>query len=381
MKNILISALILVIFLISCGSQSKPSVSPGPVPAVSPGAPVSEAWQVQWEKVISQARKEGSVVILGTVSGETITVLRKAFVDKYSIGAEFVSGRGAEMAQKILTERKAGLYLVDLWLGGSTSAVTMLKPAKIFDPLEPALILPEVADPKMWIGGIFNFVDPDRTILPYLAYAVPPLAININQVKPEDIKSYRDLLQPKWKGKIVMQDPSSPGTAIVWFGVVSEFIMDLDYMRELAKQEPMITRDRQLQVLWLAQGKYPVAIAPQSDILGNFEREGAPIKKHMTQEGTFKTGGSGFIALINQTPHPNAARLFINWMLGKEAQTIYSKATLLPSARVDVPTEHVDPWNIIQPGVKYVEADKEDFIRFDTKRWEIAREVFGNLIR
>lgn len=373
--------LVLVILgLYSCSARTTQAPSSEKAPAAAPAAPVTSTAGGQWEKVVSQAKKEGNVVVFGTVAGETTTVMGKAFLDKWGMRAEFIGGRGAEVAQKILTERKSGLYLIDVYLGGTTSAVTMLKPAQVFDPLEPALILPEVADPKMWANGL-DFVDKDRTIMPYLSYAVPPMAINTNQVKPEDIKSYRDLLQPRWKGKIVMQDPSQPGTAIVWFGVVSELIMGIDYMKDLAKQEPVITRDRRLQVEWLAQGKYPIAIAPQSDILGNFEREGAPIKKHLTQEGTFRTGGSGFIALVNQAPHPNAARLFINWFLGKEAQTLYSKNNLLPSARVDVLKDHVDPGNIVQPGVKYFEVDKEDFVRFDTKRWEIAREIFGPLMR
>lgn len=381
MRKIGISALVLltIIILISISCGPKTTSPAAPVQLV-PNAPVLETWQVKWEKVISQARKEGSVVIFGTVSGETTTVLGEAFKAKYGIGAEFLGGRGAEVAQKILTERKAGIYSVDVYLGGTTSAVTMLKPAKVFDPLEPALILPEVSDPKMWVFGL-DFVDKDRTIMPYLAYVVPPMAINTNLVKPEDLKSYRDLLQPKWKGKMVMQDPTSPGSAIVWFGVVSEFIMGVDYMRELAKQEPIIVRDRRLQVEWLAQGKYPIAIAPQSDILGNFQREVASIKKHTTQEGTFRSAGSGFVALMNQAPHPNASELFINWLLGREAQILYSKSNLLPSARLDVPRELSDPDNLIQPGVKYYEVDKEEFVRFDTKRWEIAREIFGNLIR
>ena len=207
------------------------------------------------------------------------------------------------------------------------------------------------------------------------------MAYNINSVRPEDIKSYRDLLNPQWKGKMVIQDPTQTGTAINWFGVVSEVIMGMDYVRELAKQEPVITRDRRLQVEWLAQGKYPIAIAPQSDTLGTFEREGAPIKKHTPVEGAHTSAGSGHIALINRPAHPGAARLFINWLLGREAQTIHSKASLLPSARADVPVDHLDPSSIIQPGIKYFHTSREEFILGDIKRMQNAQEVFGHLVR
>lgn len=382
MRNIGVITLVLLVLVlmipISCGPKitSPPVSERAPVPA----GPARESWQATWEKVVSMAKKEGKVVIFGAVSGETTTALGKAFRERHGMGAEFIGGAGGEIAQKIIAERKAGLFLADVFLGGANSGVTMLKPAGLFDPLEPAFILPEVTDPKLWVFG-FDFVDRDRTMLPYLAYAVPPMVINTNLVKPDEIKVYRDLLQPKWKGKIVMQDPSGPGTAGVWFGVVSEFIMGLDYLRELAKQEPVITRDRRLQVEWLALGKYLIAIAPQSDITGNFIKGGAPIKKHSVAEGTFRTAGSGFIALVNQAPRPNAARLFINWMLGKEGQIVYSQQTLLPSARIDVPKDWVDPDSVIQPGVKYYEVDREDHIRQDVKRWAAAREIFGPLVR
>lgn len=380
MKVIVTLAFFLVLIsLISCSPEARTPLTPEAKPAILQVA--MEKWQIEWERVVSQAKKEGTVVIYTTLGSETTTVLRQAFKSRFGVEAEFVGGRGGEVAQKILTERRAGLYLVDIYQGGANTAVLILKPGKVFDPLEPALILPEVTNPNMWYEGKLDFADIERTVFPYLMYTVPPLAYNTTIVKPEDINSYRDLLNPRWKGKMVMQDPSLTGTAINWFGVVSEIIMGMDYMRELAKQEPVITRDRRLQVEWLAHGKYPIAIAPQADILGNFEREGAPIKKHTPVEGSHKSAGSGHIALINRAPHTNAARLYINWLLGQEAQTIHSKVNLLPSARVDVSTEHVDPSNILQPGIKYFQTSKEEFILGDVKRAENAVEIFGPLLR
>lgn len=321
------------------------------------------------------------MVIYTTLGGETTPILRKAFMDKYGIAVEYIGGTGGEMAQKILMERKSGLFLVDLWQGGNTTLINSLKPASVLDPLEPALILPEVKDTSKWVGGKLEFVDKERTIFPYLAYAAPPIAINTSIVRPEDMKSYRDLLNSRWKGKITIQDPTMPGFGQNWFAVALELGMGLDYMRELAGQEPVLIRDRRLQVEWLAQGKYPVAIAAQSDILGAFEKEGASVRKLTLTEGTNRSAGSGNISLIKQAPHPGAARVFLNWVLTAEAQTLHSKANLLPSARIDVSTAGLDPSNIMQPGVKYFNADNEDFILSLPQKRNLAREVFGYLIR
>lgn len=344
------------------------------------GSAPKEVWENVWEKVLSQARKEGSVVVIGTLGNESTTPLRLAFKEKYGIGAEFISGRGGEITQKILQERKAGLYLVDIYMGGATTPITGLKPSKVFDPLELAMILPEVTDARKWLNGKMEFVDQERTIFPYSVSAQTSLAINTNLVKPDEIKYNRDILTPRWKGKIVLYDPTAPGMGQAWFGLTSA-IFSMDYMRELAKQEPVITRDIRLQVEWLSQGKFPVAIAIQPDMLSIFMREGAPVKRLLLNDGHWKTGATSHIGLINQAPHPNAARLFINWFLGKEAQTLDSKIALLPSARLDVPTDHVDPVTVIQPGVDYFNVNTEDFILTAPERMKVAQGIFGQLMR
>lgn len=365
----------------SCAGKESSNALPQ-TNIVTPATPATKlAWEGEWDKVLVGARREGKVVIYTTLGGETTPILRKAFTDKYGIAVEYIGGTGGEMAQKILTERKAGLYLVDLWQGGNTTLINSLKPAGVLDTLEPALILPEVKDASKWLGGRLEYVDREGTILPYLAYAAPPIAINTSLVKTEEMKSYKDLLNPRWKGKITIQDPTSPGFGQNWFAVALELGVGLDYMQELVRQEPAVIRDRRLQVEWLAQGKYPVAIAAQSDILGAFEKEGATLKKITLLEGTNRSAGSGNISLIKQAPHPNAARSFLNWVLTAEAQTLHSKANLLPSARVDVSTEGLDPSNIIQPGVKYFNADNEDFILSLPQKRNLAREVFGQLVR
>lgn len=368
---------ITLFILSSCAQKAAPQAPrAAPVPA-----PVTKAsWEAEWDKVVKEGKKEGWVVIYSTLGSDTREFLTKAFKEKYGVSLEFISGRGGEMAQKILTERRSGIHNADIWLGGVGSAITLLKPLKVFDPLEPVLILPEVQDPKMWIGGELEFVDKERTMMAHLSYVVPPLAINTSLVRPDDIKSHRDLLQPRWKGKIVMQDPTSAGTGISWFSVVSTQL-GYDFMRDLAKQEPAIIGDRRLQMEWVAQGKYPIAISPQSDTVGMFKREGAPVGHLILSDGTYIAAGSGFIVLVNQAAHPNASKLFINWFLGKEAQTLYSKSNLLPSSRVDVPTDYSDPINIRQHGVKYFNRNSEDFIAGDLERQKIAREIFGHLMR
>src|SRR3990167_7125209 len=149
----LLAISVLFIFSISCISGNKtPSALEAPVGITGPGE-AKENWQIEWEKVVSQAQREKTVVIYTTLGSETTTQLRQAFKNRFGVEAEFVGGRGGEVAQKILMERRAGLYLVDLYVGGANTAIVIIKPAKAFDPIEPALLLPEVTDLKMWREG------------------------------------------------------------------------------------------------------------------------------------------------------------------------------------------------------------------------------------
>lgn len=115
------------------------------------------------------------------------------------------------MVEKLLRERRAGLYLSDLYLHGITTMLVIMKPADILAPMEPLLVLPEVKNPSAWYEGRLPFVDRDKFVLAFSAYASASLNVNRAMVKDDEIKSFRDVLQPRWKDKIVMEDPSVPG--------------------------------------------------------------------------------------------------------------------------------------------------------------------------
>lgn len=260
--------------------------------------------------------------------------------------------------------------------------LTRMKPEGMLEPLEPVLILPEVLDSSAWIGGKLPFQDKEHTVLKFISFVTENIIVNTNLVGPDEITSLRDLLNPKWKGKIVINDVTQPGTALKWFGVVSTVFMDYDFMRQLVKQEPIVSRDKRLQVDWLANGKVAIAIAPDTTSITEFKQAGAPIREAKMKEGTHTAGGYGFVASMNRAPHPDSARVFINWLLTKEGQTLFSKAYNAPSLRLDVSTEGIDPLKIIDPKGKYfMGGDDEDFILSEPERARMANEILGHLLK
>lgn len=370
-----------LIFIFACSTGSTPPSSPTPTPLTQETS-ARPRWESEWEKVLQGAKKENKLVIYNTAPGEVRQALQSSFKDKYGIFPEIVTLRSGEMAAKFISERRSGIFTVDVYIGGNTTALAQLKPQGILDPLEPALILPEVIDPKLWYENKLWWLDAARTTLMFLGYPVPNLARNTNLVRAEEIKSYRDLLDPRWKGKIIMNNPTIGGTGSKGFSVIAFHLLNLDFWKEFARQEPLILNDQRQQVEWVVQGKYLVVFFPQSGVITEFKKAGAPILEFIPEEGTYLTAGSGNLAVINRAPHPSTARLFINWLLSREGQKVFSQAFGRQSLRLDVTTEGLDPVALRQPGGKYfLGSNNEEFTLKELENQVISKEIFAPFLR
>ena len=94
---------------------------------------------------------------------------------------------------------------MDVYIHGTTTGLTVMNPMGAFDPLEPALILPDVKNPQNWRNGILEFIDAGRRILVTTARQRGTIFINSELVDFKEFKSYKDLLNPNWKGKLAME--------------------------------------------------------------------------------------------------------------------------------------------------------------------------------
>ncbi len=387
MKIIFAVVLLFVSGLILSCTSNKAPVSSGPnqgtvvsAPSVPPVKKL--AWENEWDRIVQAAQKEGKVVVMSSAAvGEPIT---KAFKDRFGITLEMIVAPGGTAVQKLITEHRSGLFLNDVFVGGNTTILVSMKPAGILEPLEPILILPELTDPelikKVWWRGELRWLDKDRYNLGFIAAAPPPVLINTDMVKYDEVKSYKNLLEPRWKGKIVLHDPSRPGFGGKLIPVLGDGIMGWDYVRQLSQQVILSADTRQI-VEWVAKGKYPIALAAQTEVVVEFQKAGAPLKAFIPEEGIHVTSSTGSIAYFKNAPHPNAGKLFINWLLTKEGQTIYTQAFGQPSARQDVTTEGIIPGTVPQPGINYFIGDSEEFILKQPQQFEKSKEIFAPLLK
>ncbi len=372
--KVLAIVMLLVLAMLACAQSAAPAPSITPT-AAGPAKRGAASWQNDWDKLLTLGRSEGKLVIYSSLAESPSRALLAA-VKNFGIDMESVPGNGAELVVKMDAERRAGIFGVDLSVAGTTT-LALYKERGFLDPFEDKLFLPEVVDGSKWMDGKLPFVDKEKMMLTFLVHPGSCIVINTDLVKEDEIKSYRDLLAPKWKGQIVMYDPTIPGAGASFFNYNVMETMGREFAEQLAGQDITFFKDRRSGVEWVARGKYPIVIAPDINVLGEMYRAGAPLKFIIPVEGDYKTAGSGGLSLFNKAPHPNAAALFLNWLLTQEGQNVIAKAMPDQSKRRDVPDTYIDADRRMSPKITYLDGDQEEFIATAAENQKLAREIFN----
>jgi len=322
------------------------------------------AWQAEWEKTLEAAKKEGQVTVYISGYEEVLPEFEKEYPE---IKLVSVTGRGSQLAQRMITERRGDKYLADVFNSGGVTTHGQLHIAKVLDPIKPALILPEVTDISKWYQKQHHYTDTEgQYVFSYVGSATyGSIHYNTKLVDARDFKSYWDLLSPKWKGKVVARDIRAPGPGS---GNARLFYHHPDlgpsFVRKLfGEMDINLFRDYRQGPDWLAVGKYSICFFCDVDVL---KQQGLPVDTFGPK--AFKEGGGlvqqfGTITLVNKAPHPNAARVFINWLLSRKGQialqkTLVNSESPPDSLRIDIPKDDVPLLSRRVDGVNYIDTSK-----------------------
>ncbi|HEX9879520.1 MAG TPA: extracellular solute-binding protein [Candidatus Binatia bacterium] len=312
--------------------------------------PARAAWQVHWDETVAAAKREGRVTLY--VSDVFDEVFRE-FHKKYpEIKVVTVAGRGSQIAQRVMAERRAGKYLADIYIGGSGTVYNIFYEAKVLSPLKPLLVLPEVLDKSKWWSGRHVYHDDEQSyILAFNGNAQTYFSYNTNLVDAKKFTSYWDFLDPQWKGKIVSYDPTMGGavSGVLMFLYHNPKLGPKYIRRILTEMDLKATRDNAQLVNWLAVGRYPLAglVGPNRSGIYKAREQGLPVDTF--DSSAFKEGGplstsNGNVALFAGAPHPHAAKVAVNWLLSREGQRAYQKYGYdKDSLRIDIPKDDVPP--------------------------------------
>ena len=321
--------------------------------------------RAEWEKIIAAAKKEGEVRLWGDQE-ITHPDIVAAFSKQYPfIKAVTVTGRVGDLMPRIIAERRAGRYLADIYSGGlGGRAFYDFMRAGMLDPIKPVLILPEVADGSRWLNGEQHYADDEKQFVFMYEGSVAGVGIHYNTtlIDLKEFQSYWDLLKPKWKGKILLfERPGAGSPSIVRFYYNPQLGPDFLH-RLLGEMDLVVSQDRRQSSDWLASGKFPICI--DCGDTDRAKKQGLPVDEfahaNLKEAGNeISTSGNSGLAMINSAPHPNAAKVFVNWFLSRDGQTVWQETMNIKvdepsdSMRIDIPKEKVSLSARREEGKKY----------------------------
>jgi ABC-type Fe3+ transport system substrate-binding protein len=316
-----------------------------------------------WDALIGAAQKEGAVDVHGGPGKLYEDALTQGFVRAFpGIKVNYFGSSGRDTIPRIMREREAGIYNWDVYIGGTTSTVETLKPAGAFQPLMPALVLPEILDDSLWLGGLGGeWMDKERKyVLGFEASVTPVMLVNWDFIVHAELKSYDDLLKSQFAGRIVWDDPRRPGEGV---DVAQRFLLNFgaDFLKRLFSQQKIIYSSITRQTAeWVVRGTYPIGIGTSFEQVKPFRDQGlgqsiTAFDAPLAHPG--RGAGYGTVAMMDHAPHPNAAKVYVNWLLSKSGQTDWTTTTE-NSRRLDVPRP--SPETFPQSGVTYIDDQAED---------------------
>lgn len=364
-------AIVAVVAVLALGfAACAPKAAPTPAPSAQPAAPAPAASAPKpapaapgedpaWAKVIEAAKKEGAVnMYTWGWTGDIGLAISRAFEKKYGIKVDLITGRGAEFLERIKTETRMGNVVADGWEGASSHSENM----KLAGLLEAVPELPVLKDKGAFSADPLTFSKEGYYLMENQFFL--GMHVNTNLVKPgEEPKAWADLLDPKWKGKIIISDPVVSIASSYFAVLIDKKRMSLDFLEKLGKQDLKFDPSTPGVANKLARGEAALGYFSTNET-STLAAEGAPIKIIDTREGVFANGLA--FGKVKGGPHPNATRVLMNWLLTQEGQDVYTKAKRVLTVRKDVP-DYQHPAAQLKP---------QNPVFIDTEGNELVAKVF-----
>lgn len=371
---------------------ASPTTAPvKPADAAKPAAPATAApaasttafSDADWAKLVDAAKAEGKLA-LATYSGTGFRVIAQAFQDAFpgiTVEHSQFQSSSRDFVPRLLQEHKASLYTWDIATMPTQEMLRQARPANAIEPIRPLVVRPDLIEDKTWrdsYEGGFNDLE-KRWGYTISRDVETQVWINTDMVKEGEITKLEDLLDPKWRGKMVGGDPRTKGSGFVPTTMMRVTTKSDDIVKKLwVDQEVVVGTDARQLTEQMVRGRYPVSVgAVDRRILADFRSQGlghnlAPVPIPGID---YTNGGSNSMWLLSKAPHPNAAKLFVNWILMREPSEIWAKNAQSNSRRADVAA--YDEEVAMKPGVSYLRSDAEEYLEEMGKSQEIAKALLN----
>lgn len=263
-----------------------------------------------WAKVAADAKAEGGLVLYtGLIGAPSTKAIAKAFEAKYGIPVQVLEARASELRERIRTEQAAGRYLGDVMFSSDSQAVILNAEDKSLAPHG------EVPNARALTGGFRD----DGLKAPVMTINYGLLLNNKLVPVGDEPRSWNDLTDPKWKGKILSDDMRAVGGGYVMFYATDEKLGKA-FHDKLADQNLQFTREYREAGKRVARGEMAIY---QPFILSDMVNlKGLPVRSVVPAEGAPYVLYAS--AMLKGAPHPNAAKLYIDFTMSEEVQKIFA---------------------------------------------------------
>jgi iron(III) transport system substrate-binding protein len=335
------------------------------------------AGKAEWDKTLAAAKKEGRIAVSGPVGSYWRDSLT-AFKADTGIDVDFSAANGRDFWPRFRQERQVGKSLWDIRISPPETETYDLARQNLIGRLRDLLVLPDVVADKSWHGG-YDAIYADKAKIHFVGFGLmeTPIAYVNRDIIPEsELSSIAQLAEPRFKGKISSQSLRS-GSAGNNFALMmrdprfgKEFIGAMVIDNEMA-----LTDNVRQQVDWLVRGNYPISISILSDMLFDMQAQGIG-RNVKPLPGLRKYSGSfGGLMAFTDPPHPNAAKVYANWVLSKRAQEIIAKTVRYNSRRTDVPLGEPSIKVEVEKLDEYVNTQSEEMMPYYAAWQAYAKEL------
>lgn len=279
------------------------------------------------QTLVEAAKREGRLVMYDGTGGAvpTFEYAAKLLQERYGIRTEYVVMRASEQRERVRVEVRTGRVLGDALGTGHTTTWGMKFQDEILQPFSDRVPSYRRASPQIRL--LLERMRISSEIVP-TTLQVWGILVNTQMVSPaEEPRSWMDLLDPKWRGRIIMDDPRALGGGFVFFSATLKQL-GRRYHEALAAQRPILTRSIADAANRVARGEVPVMAPFAVGLYARLAGQGLPLKLIMAREGApYVVHG---ISIPKGAPHPSAAALLTELMLSEEVQLRFAQDYLVP---------------------------------------------------
>ena len=263
----------------------------------------------QSTKLIEAAKKEGKAIAYGSLESDTMDEIMKGFRKKTGLDIEYWRASATKVMDRALSESRAGRPVADLIITND-NPLRLMQKQNFFQKYES----------PTWSDFSKDAIDP--VLGPRYRNVIIGIVYNKSGIKPADApKSLEDLVNPKYKGKLVMPDPTQHTTTTQWVTSLHKLLgkeKANKFIRDLAAMKPILVESLLPAGERVSTGETPIAVT-YVKYVHIFGEKGAPLDYVRDPK---MLGDGHYIGLAAKAPHPSAGKAFIDYFLDNESMKI-----------------------------------------------------------